>query len=150
MHCFPLIAEVTLCAEHTTFQDPHLISGVPAGDGAQIVWQHLLGPNRGKYFLFTGQILSAREALQLGVVNEVLPTVNLLPRAWEIAREMALRPQTALRYSRLAANSEYRRLMLDLPFGYAVQNLGTATTKDEAWGIELRRRQLAAQQTTSN
>jgi enoyl-CoA hydratase/carnithine racemase len=146
MHCFPLVADITLCAEHATFQDPHVPAGIAAGDGAQIVWQHLLGPNRGKYFLFTGQLLTASEALALGAVNEVLPADKLLSRAWEIARDLALRPQTALRYTRLAANCEYRRLMLDLPFGYAVQNLGTATTVDPEWGMELRKRQLKAQQ----
>jgi enoyl-CoA hydratase/carnithine racemase len=38
-----------------------------------IVWPVLLGPNRGRYFLLTGQKLSAQEVLTLGVVNEVVP-----------------------------------------------------------------------------
>jgi enoyl-CoA hydratase/carnithine racemase len=104
----------------------------------------LIGPTRGKYFLFTGQTIDAQEALRLGVVNEVLPAARLLTRAWEIAREMALRPQTALRYTRLAANTELRRLMLDLPMGYALQNLGTSTTVDAEWSETLLKRRLAA------
>jgi enoyl-CoA hydratase/carnithine racemase len=144
MHSFPLLGDITLCSEHTTFQDPHVLNGMAAGDGAQIVWQYLIGPTRGKYFLFTGQIIDAAEALRLGVVNEVLPAANLLPRAWEIARALALRPQTALRYTRLAANAELRRLMSDLPMGYALQTLGTSTTVDREWAEELQRRRSAA------
>jgi enoyl-CoA hydratase/carnithine racemase len=38
-----------------------------------VVWPMLLGLHRARCFLLTGQILSASEALHLGVVNEVLP-----------------------------------------------------------------------------
>jgi enoyl-CoA hydratase/carnithine racemase len=144
VHCFPLLGDMVLCAEHAYFQDTHVHLGMAAGDGTQIVWQNLIGPTRGKYFLFTGQIIDAQEALKLGVVNEVLPAADLLPRAWAIARELALRPQTALRYTRMAANAELRRLMLDLPMGYALQNLGTKTTVDEDWSEVLRQRGLEA------
>lgn len=43
-----------------------------------IIWPLLLGPNRGQYFLLTGQKLSAQEALTLGVVNEVVPQLKRL------------------------------------------------------------------------
>ena len=43
------------------------------GDGVHVVWPMLLGLHRARCFLLTGQILSASEALHLGVVNEVLP-----------------------------------------------------------------------------
>ena len=55
---------------------------------SQIVWQELLGPNRGKYFLMTGQKLSAQEALDLGVVNEVVPRDQLMTRAREHAEKL--------------------------------------------------------------
>ena len=125
MHCFPLLADITLCTDQTTFQDPHVISGVAAGDGAQIVWNHLIGPVRANYFLLTGQVIDSAEALRLGVVNEVLPAEDLLTRAWQLARDLAKQPQTALRYTRAATATEWRRLLQDLPMSYALQNLGT-------------------------
>src|SRR5229473_2035891 len=48
------------------------------GDSMQIVWPLLLGPNRGRYFLLTGQKIQAEEARQLGVVGEVLPGDQVL------------------------------------------------------------------------
>jgi len=61
-----------LAADTALFQDaPHFMSGIVPGDGAHVVWPHLLGPNRGRYFLITGQELNARTAFEYGVVNEV-------------------------------------------------------------------------------
>ena len=73
--------------ENTEFQDaPHFPNGLVPGDGVHIVWPLVLGVNRGRYFLLTGQKLSAREAQTLGVVSEVVPRERLLSRAREIAR----------------------------------------------------------------
>src|SRR5712664_1611562 len=78
-----LLCDIVLASENAEFQDaPHFRDGLVPGDGVHIVWPLILGPNRGRYFLLTGQKLSAREALKLGVVNEVLPREQLLPRAW--------------------------------------------------------------------
>jgi enoyl-CoA hydratase/carnithine racemase len=140
VHSFPVVADICLCSDDATFQDNHVAKGgVPVGDGANVIWQHLLGPTRGKYFLLLGQLLSAQEALQLGVVNEVLPRAALLQRAWALAEELVKRPATTLRYSRLILNQHYRRLMLDeLPGSYALQKLGQATNTikplDGKWG----------------
>src|ERR1700720_3658046 len=47
----------------------HFPNGTVPGDGVHIVWPLVLGVNRGRYFLLTGQKISAQEALTLGVVN---------------------------------------------------------------------------------
>ena len=50
----------------------------------------LLGMNRGRFFLLTGQTLNAQQALELaGLVAEVLPPDKLLARAWELAEDLA-------------------------------------------------------------
>jgi enoyl-CoA hydratase/carnithine racemase len=136
VHCFPLVTDIVLCAEHTVFQDQHISDiGVTVGDGANIVWQYVLGPTRGKYFLLTGEKIPADEAKRMGAVNEVLPRDKLLPRAWELARDLGRRPHTALRYSRLVLNQQWRRYMLDdLAFSYGMQQLGGATTRDPNFG----------------
>ena len=83
------------------------------GDGSHLVWPILLGLNRGKYFLLTEQTLSAEQALELGIVNEVLPIAELLPRARELAAMLAERSAVTLRYTRVAINMLLRNLMQD-------------------------------------
>lgn len=120
-----LLCDIVLAAESAEFQDaPHFPGGLVPGDGVHIVWPLLLGLNRGRYFLLTGQKLSAREALGLGVVNEVTPREELLPRAWELAREIRRRPALARRHARVAMTQMLKEAMLDgLGYGIALESL---------------------------
>ena len=90
-----------------------------------IVYPLLLGLNRGRYFLLTGQILTARQAQEMGLVSEVLPRQDLLPRAWALAAQLAQRPPLVLRYSRVMLTQYVRRLLHDLlGYGLALEGLG--------------------------
>jgi enoyl-CoA hydratase/carnithine racemase len=108
----PILSDITIAADTTRFQDgPHFPSGIVPGDGAHTVWTHVLGPQRGRYFLLTGQELDARKALEYGVVNEVLPLDQVLPRAREIAATIAAKPALARRYARVVTTREIKRLL---------------------------------------
>lgn len=122
-----LLCDVVLCAEHAVFQDRHLEWGIVPGDGVHIVWPQVLGPTRGRYFLLTSQVIAAQEALRLGVVNEVLPREQLLPRAVELATRLAKLPTLAARYSRALFTQPYRKLLAeDAGYGLALEGLSAA------------------------
>jgi enoyl-CoA hydratase/carnithine racemase len=121
----PVMSDVVIVSETASFQDgPHFPSGLVPGDGAHIVWPHVLGANRGRYFLLTGQVLDAQMALEYGAANEVVPPHRLLERAQEVASSIAEKPLLARRYARAALTLEFKRLMHEgLGYGLTMEAL---------------------------
>jgi enoyl-CoA hydratase/carnithine racemase len=134
----PVMADVVLAADGALFQDaPHFISGIVPGDGAHIVWPHVLGPNQGRYFLLTAQELTAREALSRGVVGEVLPPRDLEARAMDVARGIARQPILTLRYTRLVLTQRYKRLMDEgLDSGLTMEALSALGSPAARWAVD--------------
>jgi enoyl-CoA hydratase/carnithine racemase len=120
-----ILSDIVLASENAAFQDaPHFPNGLVPGDGVHVIWPYLLGRNRGRYFLLTGERLSAQEALRLGVVAEVLPREKLLPRAHELAKQILRQPPITIRYARVVMTQELKALMLEhLSHGLALQGV---------------------------
>jgi enoyl-CoA hydratase/carnithine racemase len=133
----PVLCDIVLASKNTVFQDaPHFWNGLVPGDGIAQVWQLILGPNRGRYFLITGQQLDAEEALQLGVVSEVLEQDELLDRAWEIAREIVKRSPLTIRYTKILCVSELRRLLQEnTKLGLIVEGACLVDEKGQDMGL---------------
>jgi enoyl-CoA hydratase/carnithine racemase len=123
-----LTTDIVLASETAVFQDmPHLNAGIVPGDGVHILWPLVLGSTRGRYFLLTQETLTAQKAQEYGVVNEVLPSAQLLPRAWELARQLAKQPTLNLRYTRVVLTQRLKRLVSEgIGYGLALEGI-TAT-----------------------
>jgi enoyl-CoA hydratase/carnithine racemase len=97
----------------------------------QVVWPMLLGPNRGRYFLLTGQRIDAAEARDLGVVGEVLPATEVLGRALAIAADLAALNPVLLRNTRHALVRPIRRAMADdLHTGLALEAIASMSARE--------------------
>jgi len=116
----PLLCDIVLASDTACFEDSgHFENGLVPGDGVNIVYPLLLGLNRARYFLLTGQSIGAVEAKELGLVNEVLPQEELLPRAWEHAEKLVRHPNLHLKYTRMVLTEDLRRRMQD-HLGYSL------------------------------
>jgi enoyl-CoA hydratase/carnithine racemase len=118
-----VLSDIVLAADHAEFADlAHVPGGAVPGDGVHTVWPMLLGPNRGRYFLLTGERIGAEEAHRLGVVAEVLPATDLMPRAVELAHRLASLPLPVLRNTRAVLTRNLRRRMHDeLAYGLGAE-----------------------------
>jgi enoyl-CoA hydratase/carnithine racemase len=112
-HCeMPLLADIVIASDTALFSDSgHFPGGQVPGDGVHVVFPMLMGMNRGRYFLWTGQVIKADEALRLGLVNEVLPKDKVLERAWEHARHLAAQPEVLVRHTRNLLVEPIKRAM---------------------------------------
>jgi enoyl-CoA hydratase/carnithine racemase len=121
----PLLADIVLAAPDATIQDSaHFINRTVPGDGMNVVLPLLLGVNRGRYHLLTGKPIDAHEAHALGLVAELHERSELLPRARELAHQLAAQNPLVLRYTRLLLIAPLKRALDDvLGYGLALEAL---------------------------
>jgi enoyl-CoA hydratase len=91
--------------------------GVPLIDGGTVRLPRLIGLSRALDLILTGRPVGAKEALEMGLVNRVVPKGTARQAAQELARQLAAFPQICLRNDRLSAYEQF-----DLPFEEAMAN----------------------------
>jgi enoyl-CoA hydratase/carnithine racemase len=131
----PLMCDIVIASDDVTFEDTaHFHNGgIVPGDGINVVYTMLMGLNRARYLLLTGQVLKAQEAKDLGLVSELWPREKLLPRAWELAEQLAKKPDMLLRYTRRVLTHPLRKALDEgLPYYLAMEALSTLNKGDEA------------------
>lgn len=125
---YVLLADIVLATPSTVFQDkPHFEFGIVPGDGVNLLWQEVIGTIRGRYFILTRQELDARTAKEWGAVNEIVAPDKLLPRARQIAEELAKLPPLTTSYTRIALTQKLRRIIDEgVGYGLALEGISAA------------------------
>jgi len=80
------------------------LGAFPAAGGTQLL-PRLVGSSIAKELLFRGEPITAQEALQIGLVNRVLPKEQVLPEAVKMARDFARKPAYAIRTIKRIVNT---------------------------------------------
>ena len=101
-----LFCDVTYMARGARIGDPHVRAAIVAGDGGPVLWPMLVGLNRAKEYLMTGDLLSADEADRIGLVNHVVELDELDEAVMKMARKLAAGPQIAIRFNKRLVNKE--------------------------------------------
>ena len=103
-----LFCDIVVASDETKIGDPHVKMGLVAGDGGCIIWPLLLGVNKAKELLMTGDLLSGNEAERLGLINHCVPQDQVMSKALEIAHNLANGPAKAIQWTKMSIN---RRLI---------------------------------------
>ncbi len=128
-----LFCDVVYMADHARIADPHVRAGMVAGDGGAVLWPMLMGPNRAKEFLMTGDLVSAAEADRLGLVNHVVPAESLMADAMAMARRLADGPAVAIRLNKRLVNKELEMRvaqLYDLSVAFEAISIETADHRE--------------------
>ena len=96
--------DIIIASEKAMFADTHARAGLVPGGGMSQILPRLVGPNKAKELSFTGRYISAQEALQIGLVNKVVPHDELLSAAEAMAQEILACNQEALRKGKCLIN----------------------------------------------
>lgn len=125
-----------LAADDARFGQPEVKLGIIAGYGGTQRLPRLVGRGTGLKLLLTGAIINAQEALRIGLVDEVLPAAELMPRAEALALEIAANAPHALTDT-LRAVDEGLDLPLDLALLREATRFGQLCgTPDKAEGTQ--------------
>jgi len=105
-----MLSDISIVSERAKFNDGHIRLGVAAGDHACCVLPLLMGMARTKYYVLTGQFITARDADRFNMISELVAHEQVLTRALAVADMLANGPQTAIRHTKRALNQHLRQV----------------------------------------
>src|SRR5437764_9210569 len=125
---YALLASVIVAAEGATFHDiPHFAGGIVPGDGIFTAWSYRAGAGRAEAFLLNPQPLTAAIAHQWGVIAEVVPNGEALPRARELAKLYLQAPEVTRRNTRVHFIQPLKeRIVREVGYGLSLEGASSA------------------------
>jgi len=109
-----LTADVRIAAEGAQLGFPEIKLGILPGGGGTQRLPRLIGAGKAKELIFSGDFITADEALRIGLVNKVVPAEQLLIEARKMAKKFAARGAVALQMAKTCINEG---LQMDLDSG---------------------------------
>ena len=99
-----LACDIAIASENAQFGQPEIRVGVIPGIGGTQVLPRHIGEKRAKELIFTGRAITASEALQMGLVNQVVPHEKLKEATENFIAVLLRRSPVTLRIAKLAVN----------------------------------------------
>lgn len=124
-----LFCDVIFAADHAKIGDPHVSIGFVAGDGGAVIWPQLIGYARAKEYLLTGDLMTAAQAAQMGLINHAVPAAELDDQVNAFADRLANGATKAIRWTKMSVNIGLRDLatsIMDASLAYESMSNMTA------------------------
>ncbi|HET6969411.1 MAG TPA: enoyl-CoA hydratase-related protein [Ornithinibacter sp.] len=130
-----LACDFRIAADDATLGQPEILLGIIPGAGGTQRLARLVGPSRAKDLVFSGRFVKAQEALEIGLVDQVVPAGEVYATARASMSRYVGGPSYALRAAKEAID---RGLEVDLDHGLEIERMlfsGLFATKDRATGM---------------
>jgi enoyl-CoA hydratase/carnithine racemase len=130
-----LTADFRVSADDAKWGQPEILLGIIPGMGGTQRLPRLVGPSKAKDLILTGRFVDAQEALEIGLVDVVVPAADVYSTAVAMARKLAKGPALALAAAKAAIDGG---LDGDLASGLRLEShlfASVFATEDRAIGI---------------
>jgi enoyl-CoA hydratase len=104
------LCDISYMVETAKIADTHVKVGIVAGDGGALIWPLLMGFGRAKEYLFTGDVMTGKEAADLGLINYAVKAEELDEKAYGMADRLASGATVAINGTKTAVNMVLLRL----------------------------------------
>jgi len=105
------LCDAVIAADTATLADSHVNMGLAAADGCNAIWPFLVGFTRTKDLLFNARVLSAADALAIGLVTQVVPAAELDEATGRYVEGLQKRPARTLQLTKMAVNFQMKQLV---------------------------------------
>ena len=115
------MCDIRIASDKATFAESFVKVGIVPGDGGAWLLPRVVGMSKASEMAFTGDALSAQEALACGLVSRVVPHEQLMEESFKLAARIAANPGGVLRMTkRLLREGERSTLetLLEMSAGY--------------------------------
>jgi 2-(1,2-epoxy-1,2-dihydrophenyl)acetyl-CoA isomerase len=127
------MCDIRIASEKAVFAESFVKIGIIPGDGGAWLLQRVVGISKAAEMTFTGDTITAQEALACGLVSKVVPADGLLAEALALAGRIAANPGHQLRMAkRLIREAQTTRLETILEMSAAFQALAHSTEEHRA------------------
>jgi enoyl-CoA hydratase/carnithine racemase len=122
------MCDIRIAAESARFAESFVKLGIVPGDGGAWLLPRVVGYSKAAEMAFTGDMLSAQEALACGLVSRVVPDADLMDEARKLARRIADNPANAVKMAkRLLKDGRFSSLHSHLELCAAMQAIAHTT-----------------------
>jgi enoyl-CoA hydratase len=102
--------DFVVAAEDASFSDPHLSGfGVVPGDGGSLVWPTRIGLGRAREFLLLDRVATAKEALDIGLINRCVPVDKVDAEVDAIVKKLQSYDQVGVKFTKRWLNQYMRQ-----------------------------------------
>jgi enoyl-CoA hydratase len=99
-----MACDIIVASDNARFGQPEINIGIFPGAGGTQRLPRLVGEKKAKELIFTGDPVSAEEALRLGLVNKVVPRDKLRESTEELTNKLKSKSMAILRLAKMAIN----------------------------------------------